>query len=68
MSHGSVFLTAAAVLGIAFTHTPNPPLKTDEKCHQKAELGFANVTSKILTKSIWPMVCALNVSAVKKLK
>jgi len=34
-------LTAAAVLRIAFTHTPNPPLKTDEKCHQKAELGFA---------------------------
>jgi hypothetical protein len=33
-------LTAAAVLGIAFTHTP-PPLKMNEKCHQKAELGFA---------------------------
>jgi len=30
-------LTAAAVLGIAFT----PPLKTDEKCRQKAELRFA---------------------------
>jgi len=35
----SVFLTAAAVLGITFT--PHPPLKTDEKCRQKAELGFA---------------------------
>jgi len=35
-------LTAAAVLGIAFTPTrPHPPLKTDEKCRQKAELGFA---------------------------
>ena len=33
-----LFLTAAAVLGIAFT--PPPPLKTDEKCCQKAELGF----------------------------
>jgi len=34
------FLTAAAVLGIAFTPPP-PPLKMDEKCCQKAELGFA---------------------------
>jgi len=30
----------AAVLGIAFTHT-HTPLKMDEKCRQKAELGFA---------------------------
>jgi hypothetical protein len=39
----SLFLTAAAVLGIAFTHThtPHPPLKMDEKCRQKAALGFA---------------------------
>jgi len=35
-------LAAAAVLGIAFTHTPTaPPLKMDEKCCQKAEYGFA---------------------------
>jgi len=36
-----VFLTAAAVLGIAFTPLPTPSLKKDEKCYQKAELGFA---------------------------
>jgi len=36
-----IFSTAAAVLGIAFTHTHHHPLKTDEKCCQKAELGFA---------------------------
>jgi len=35
------FLRAAAVLGIAFTHTHPTPSKTDEKCRQKAELGFA---------------------------
>jgi len=33
-------LTAAAVLGILLHPTPTP-LKTDEKCHQKGELGFA---------------------------
>ncbi len=39
----SMFLTAAAVLGIAFTHTHthHPPLKMDEKYCQKAENGFA---------------------------
>jgi len=40
-----MFFTAAAVLEIAFTHTPgcSPPSKTDEKCekcHQKDELGL----------------------------
>ncbi len=56
-----LFLTAAAVLGIAFTHThTHPPLKTDEKCHKKLNWVFPNVTSKILTKNIRPMVCALN--------
>jgi len=35
------FLTAEAVLGIAFTPRPPPPSKTDEKCCQKAELDFA---------------------------
>jgi len=34
-------LTAAAVLGLAFTHTPPPPLRMDEKCCLKAEYGFA---------------------------
>ena len=50
MSHGSVFLTSAAVLGITFTHTPHPPLKTDEKCCQKAELGFAECNFQNLDK------------------
>jgi len=45
-------LTAAAVLGIAFTQTPPPPppLKTDEKCRQKAELGFAECNFQNLDK------------------
>ena len=46
------FLTAAAVLGIAFTHTHThpPPLKMDEKCRQKAELGFAECNFQNLDK------------------
>ncbi len=42
LKDGCLFLTAAAVLGITFTHTHTPPpLKTDEKCCQKAELGLS---------------------------
>jgi len=48
----------AAVLGIAFT--PHPPLNTDEKCCQKAELGLAECNFQNSEKSFWPMVCALN--------
>ncbi len=44
------FFTAAAVLEIAFTNTPHPPLKTDEKCRQKAELGFAECNFQNLDK------------------
>jgi hypothetical protein len=52
-------LTAAAVLGIAFKHT-HTPLKTDEKCRETAELVFAECNFQNWTKSIRPMVCALN--------
>jgi hypothetical protein len=47
-----MFLTVAAVLEIAFTPPPPPPppLKTDEKCHQKAELGFAECNFQNLDK------------------
>ena len=31
-------------------YTPHPPLKTDEKCHQKAELGFAKCNFQNLDK------------------
>ncbi len=41
MTEPSMFLTAAAVLGITFTPPPPHPSKTDEKSCQKAELGFA---------------------------
>jgi len=47
----SNFLTVAAVQGIiAFTHTPHTPLKTDEKCCQTAELGFAKCNFQNLDK------------------
>jgi len=44
----SIFLTEAAVQGIALT--PPPPLKTDEKCHQKAKYGFAKCNFQNLNK------------------
>jgi len=46
-------LTAAAVLGIAFTPQPHPPLKTDEKCRLKAELGLAKCNFHNSEKKYW---------------
>jgi hypothetical protein len=42
-----------------YTH-PHPPLKMDENVIKKLNWILPNVTSKIWTKSIWPMACALN--------
>ncbi len=54
-------MTAAAVLGIAFTHTHTTPLKKQMKnVVKKLNWVLPNVTSKIRTKSFQPMVCALN--------
>ncbi len=53
-------MTAVAVLGITFTHTPHPPLKRMKNVVKKQNWVLPNVTSKIRTKSIRPMVCALN--------
>ena len=52
------FLTAAAVLGITFT--PPPLFKRMKNVVKKLNWVLPNVTSKIWTKSIRPMVCALN--------
>jgi len=58
-----LFLTAAAVLVITFTHThPTPPLKMDENVVKKAELGFAKCYFQNLDKK------STIVSAVKKPK
>ncbi len=41
---------------------PHPHLKTDEKCHQKAELGFAECNFQNSDKKYlaYGVVCALN--------
>jgi hypothetical protein len=46
----SNFLTVAALLEIAFTHTHHPPQKMDEKFCQTAELGFAKCNFQNLDK------------------
>ncbi len=59
-------LTSASVLGIAFTPPPHPLQKQMKNVVKKLNWVLPNVTSKIRTKSIRPMVCALTiVSAVK---
>ena len=50
-------MTAAAVLGIAFTPPGPYPLKIEENCHEKAETSFAkgnfqNLDKKHLADSV----------------